>query len=207
MRLGQIMQRFMTIALLAGVLVLVGCDDDDMKPTTATLKGVVTFDGVELWETWQDSGELQLTIFPEFSLDPLAGWGTVPDNFFGPGVPGQTAPLGPPAFDPIVIEYQNGSNQYAFEVEIQNVTEPITFSAVAIGFRHDRITDPTLRTATLGVWWDNEDEVSHGIEIRSSIGAPPFFDYPAPLPITVEPGDEIELNFKSDWNFVEVWYN
>ena len=196
------------LALALTTFTLTSCDDDDdIKPTTATIKGVITFDNVELWDTWQDSGEVQLSIFPEFSLDPLAGWGEVPDNFFGPGAPSQTSAVGPPAFNPIVVDYQEGSDQYAFELEIQNIEEPVTFSAIAIGIRHDFIQDPTRRSATLGVWWDNENEVSHGIVIRPAIGAPPIFDYPAPESFTVEPGDEIELNLKADWGFVEDWYN
>lgn len=199
--------RMATLMMFAALLLNVGCkDDDEVTPTTATLKGVISFENVELWETWQDSGEVQLTIFPEFNLDPLAGWGAVPDNFFGPGTPGQTSAWGPPAFPAIVLEYQDGVSQYEFEIEIQDLEEPVTFSAITVGIRHDFITDPTLRSATLGVWYDNEDEVSHGIVIKPAIGAPPVFDYPEPKSFTVEPGDELELNFKADWSFVEEWY-
>ena len=198
---------FAILALAISVTTFTSCDDDDEPtPTTATLRGVVTFDNVELWDTWKDSGELQLTIFPEFSLDPAAGWGEVPDNFFGPGSVGYTGAVGAPSFAS-TIAYEQGTDQFEFEITIDPIENPVTFSAIAVGFRHDGIADPNLRTATLGVWWDNEDQVSHGIVIRPAIGAPPIFDYPAPESFTVEPGDDLELNFKADWGFVEDWYN
>lgn len=203
-------KNFPVIVLLAAVVVLItaGCKDDDPKPTTATIRGTVTFENVELWDTWKDSGEVQLTIFPEFSLDPVAGWGEVPDGFFGPGIPGGTYAVGAPlnSQNPLVFEYQQGIDQYTFEFEFSNVTGPVTFSAIAVGFRHDFIMDATLRTATLGVFWNNPDEVSHGIVIRPAIGAPPIFNYPAPAEVTINPGDVIDVSFKADFGFVETWY-
>jgi hypothetical protein len=71
---------------------------------------------------------------------------------------------------------------------------------LAVGFRHDLIADPSLRTATLGVYWDNPNTVSHGIAIA------PIFNYPAPAIITVEAGDELDLDFRADFAFVNVWF-
>ena len=196
------------IALVLSIIAFPSCNDDDVTPTTATFRGVVTFENAELWETWVDSGEVQLTFFPEFSLDPLAGWGEIPDETFGPGVPVGTFAAGPPvnSQNPIVFEYEAGRTEYGFEITITNMTGPVTLSALAVGFRHDFITDASRRSATLGVHWDTPGEVSHGIVIKPAIGADPFFDYPAPVNIILTPGDDQEINFKADFSFVEVWY-
>ena len=204
------MKRFLPLLMLAmGTLfILASCKDDEPAPTTATFKGVITFENQDLWETWQDSGEVQVTIFPPFSLDPLAGWGEIPDETFGPNVPGGTFAAGPPvnAQNPLVLEYEDGRTQYEFEFTLSDMSGPVEFSALAVGFRHDFIPDATLRTATLGVYWNNEDEVSHGIVIKPAIGAPPIFDYPAPETFVLRPGDNLELNFIADFGFVEEWY-
>ncbi|HLF64618.1 MAG TPA: hypothetical protein VI603_12730 [Saprospiraceae bacterium] len=184
--------------------VIASCKDDDVKPTTATIKGVVTIDSAYIWATWQDSGEVQLTIFPAFSLNPPAGWGEVPDNILGPGVPGGTFPIGAPwnSQNPLIATYQAGVTQYSYEL----IVDPGTYSALALGFRHNFVSDPTRKTATLGVYWNNENEVSHGIVIRPFVGGDPIFDFPAPSSIIVEAGDEIELNFRANFAFVEHWY-
>jgi hypothetical protein len=197
------------IGLCLALLALQSCSkDDEPIPTTATISGVVTIDNAELWETWSDSGEVQLTFFPEFSLDPPAGWGEYPDNTFGPGVPGGVSAVGAPvnSQNPLVFEYEAGRTEYGFEITLTDMTGPVTFSALAVGFRHDFITDPSLRSATLGVHWNNESEVSHGIVIRTAIGADPIFDFPAPVNFTVEPGDAQVINFRADFSFVEDWY-
>lgn len=196
------------IALVLAVIALPSCKDDDVTPTTATFRGVVTFENVELWETWVDSGEMQLTFFPEFSLDPLAGWGEIPDETFGPGVPGGTFAAGAPvnSQNPIIFNYEAGRTEYGFEITLTNMTEPVTLSALAIGFRHNTIQDASRRTATLGVHWNDPSTVSHGIVIKPAIGAPPIFDYPAPVNIVLKPGDDQEINFKADFSFVEDWF-
>jgi len=200
--------RVAAIALILSILALQSCKDDDVTPTTATFHGVITFENTELWESWVDSGEVQLTFFPEFSLDPFAGWGEIPDNTFGPGVPGGTFAAGPPvnSQNPIVIDYVAGRTEYGFDITITNMTEPVVFSALAVGFRHANIQDATRRTATLGVHWNEVNQVSHGIVIKPAIGAPPIFDYPPPVNITLTPGDNQEINFKADFSFVEDWY-
>lgn len=192
------------IAIILFATVFAACKDDDVKPTTAKIKGVVTIDSTDVWATWQDSGEVQLTIFPAFSLNPPAGWGEVPDNILGPGVPGGTFPIGAPwnAQNPLIATYQAGVTQYSYELTV----DPGTYSALALGFRHDFVNDPTKKTATLGVHWGNENEVSHGIVIRPFIGGDPIFDFEAPSPITVEAGDELEINFRANFAFVKHWY-
>ena len=183
-------------------------DDDDVKPTTAKIHGVITLDNADLWATWKDSGDVELTIFPAFSLNPPAGWGPVPDGFFGPGVPGGTFALGAPvnSQNPFIFEYQPGANLLSYEI---SGLAPGTYSALALGFRHDLITDPSKRSATLGVYWDNENVVSHGIVIKVDVGGGnivTIFNEPAPESITVAAGDDLELNFKADFGFVEDWY-
>ena len=193
------------VALILSIITFTSCnDDDEVKPTTATINVTVSFDNVDLWDTWVDSGEVQLSLFPEFTLDPLAGWGEVPDETFGPGIPGGTFAVGAPS-GVFVLDYVKGTSEFTFEITLSDMTDAVIFSAAAIGFRHDLISDPSLRSATLGVHWGNENEVSHGIVIKPAIGAPPVFDYPSPSTFTVNPGDKLELNFKADFAFVEVW--
>jgi len=198
----------MVFALVLAVFAFQSCKDDDVTPTTATFSGTITIENTDLWETWADSGEVQLTFFPAFSLDPLAGWGEYPDNTFGPGSPAGLTAVGAPvnSQNPLIFEYVEGRNQYGFKFTLTNMTEPVTFSALAIGFSHNGVTSANLKTATLGVHFDKEDEVSHGIVIRDSIGGDPVFNYPGPVTFTVTPGDEQTINFKADFSFVEDWY-
>jgi hypothetical protein len=190
--------------VLAGILLLSACKEEES--TIARIKGTVTVDNIQVWETWRDSGEVQLTLFPAFNLDPLAGWGAVPDNFFGPGVPGGTFAVGAPynSQNPLILTLVPGQTAYDFELEV----EPGTYSALALGFRHTFVNDPSLKTATLGVHWDNPDEVSHGIVIKVDAGGTiiPVFNFPAPVTFDVAEGETKEINFKADFAFVNTWY-
>ncbi|TNE60092.1 MAG: hypothetical protein EP344_07980 [Bacteroidetes bacterium] len=193
------------LAALATSLFLGACKKDD--PATTKIYGTITIENVDTWATWVDSGDVELTVFPEFSLDPLAGWGEVPDNFFGPGVPGGTFAVGAPynSQNPLIFTYSPGKRTYSYEIEL----EPGTYSALALGFRHDYITDPTLKSATLGVHWGNPGQVSHGVVIKvpGQNGVLfPIFDYPAPQSFTIEEGEQKEINFTADFNFVLQWY-
>ena len=188
---------FLATALLTvGSFFLSSCKDDE--PKTTKVYGTITLDNADKWATWQDSGVVEVTIFPAFSLDPPAGWGAIPDGFFGPGAPGGTFAVGAPynSQDPVVLTYKPGQTKYDFEIEV----EPGTYSALAIGFRNNSVSDPSLKTATLGTYWNNETTVSHGIVIA------PYFNYPAPATITVKANEQKELNFKADFGFVDVWY-
>jgi len=197
------------IGLMAMLIFVSSCkkDDDEPAPTTAFIKGNITLLNTDIWEVYQDSGEVQLTIFPEFSLDPPAGWGPVPDGAFGPGVPGGTFAVGAPANaqSPFVVNYQPNIGGFTYEMEV----DPGTYSALALGFRHNLITDPSLKTATLGVHWDNPTQVSHGIVIKADFGGGnivTLFDEPAPSAITVQAGDELTIDFIADFGFIEDWY-
>lgn len=196
-----------TIVFVIGIVFLSSCGDDELLPNTSIVKGTVTIENTDLWATWVDSGEVQLTIFPEFSLNPPSGWGEIPDGTFGPGVPGGTFALGAPfnSQNPVVFEYQPGKTQYDFEIEV----DPGTYSALALGFRHDFVTDASKRSATLGVYYNNPNEVSHGVVVKADVGGGnivTFFDYPAPTTFTVADGETLELNFKADFSFVNQWY-
>jgi len=141
-----------------------------------------------------------------FSLDPLAGWGAVPDNFFGPNILGGTYAVGAPynSQNPLILTYVPGKTEYTYELEV----EPGTYSALALGFRHDFVNDPSRKTATLGVHWGTPNQTSHGIVIRIKAGPSvnTIFDYPAPLTFDIAEGEQKELNFKADFNFVNQWY-
>ncbi len=193
-----------TMILAVSSFFFSSCKDDE--PKTTKVYGTITLDNAEKWATWQDSGLLEVTIFPAFSLDPAAGWGAIPDGFFGPGSLGGTYAVGAPynSQDPVVLTYKAGQTKYDYEIEV----EPGTYSALAIGFRNNSVTDPSLKTATLGCYWDNENMVSHGIVIKIQAGpsVQTIFDEPAPAAITVKAGEQKELNFKADFGFVDVWY-
>ncbi len=200
-----------TLLLLAiPALFFASCKDDEVQPDTATIHGTITIDNNDVWATWQDSGEVQLTIFPEFveAAPPTgAGWGAISANVLYPGFPGGTFALGAPsnAQNPIILNYTPGVNTYHYELEV----DPGTYSALALGFRHDLVTDPSLRTATLGVHWNNPDSTSHGIVIKVDVGGGnivTFYNYPAPVTFTLNKGDNVEYNFKADFSFVEAWY-
>ena len=180
------------------------CGEDE--PAKTRIYGTITIDNNNLWATWKDSGEVQVTVFPKFSLDPLAGWGAVPNGTFGPNVPGGTFAVGAPynSQNPLVLTYVPGKNAYEYEIEL----EPGTYSALALGFRHNRVTDPSLKTATLGVHWNTPGTVSHGVVIKIATpgGVVPVFNYPPPVSFDIAAGEEKEINFKADFGFVTTWY-
>lgn len=196
---------FLAVTALTVVVSLTSCKKEIDPPTR--IHGTITIENADTWATWKDSGEVQLTIFPKFSLDPLAGWGEVPDNFFGPNVLGGTFAVGAPynSQNPIVLTYEPGKTQYHYDLEL----EPGTYSALALGLRHNLVTDPSRRTATLGVHWGNADQVSHGVVIR--VRTPggmviPVFNFPAPLTFEIGKSESKEINFKANFDFVKQWY-
>ena len=196
------------LLMLVPFLALTSCGDDD-EPTTATIRGTITVQNADLWEIWQDSGEVQLSIFPQFeiALPPAApsgkGWGDVPNEYFGPGVPGGRFALSAPT-ESITIQLVPGQSTYPYSLTVQ----PGTYSALALGFRHDFISNPSTRTATLGVHWDNPTDVSYGLVINVPAGPGQFISIinePAPSVITVAAGDELDIDFTADLGFVNVW--
>ena len=148
-----------------------------------------------------------MTIFPDFSLNPPAGWGEVPDNAFGPGVLGGLFPVGAPynSQDPVVLAYEPGKTTFDYEIEL----EPGTYSALAVGFNHFFITDSNRSTATLGVHWNNASQVSHGVVINMDVGGGnviPIFNESPPSAISIVEGQELRIDFVADFNFVLEWY-
>lgn len=169
MRRNMLLLGFLTV-------IVMGCDD---SPSTATITGTITFDNIGLWSTWQDSGEVQVTIFPD------GAWTSTPAGTF---------PVAAPVYV-LTLSLNDTTPTYDYSFKI----EPGTYSALSVGFRHDLVTDQTKRSATLGVHWGVTDSVSHGIVIS------PFFDYPAPSSFSVEKGDELMIDFRADFAFVNVW--
>ena len=153
-------QSLLSVMAIVGIIFFSSCGSEDLPPNTALIKGTVTMENIDVWESWVDSGEVQLTIFPEFSLNPPAGWGEIPNDVLGPGVPGGTFAIGAPfnSQNPIILEFEEGKTEFDFEIEV----DPGTYSALAVGFRHDFVEDASKRSATLGVYHNNADEVSHG---------------------------------------------
>ena len=194
------------LLLLVPVAMMTSCKDDEPTPDTATIHGTITIDSSELWATWKDTGVVEVTIFPEFSLNPPAGWGDIPVDFLYPGFPGGRFALGAPwnAQNPIVLTYVPGQSEYHYEIEV----DPGTYSALAVGFRHNAISDPSKKTATLGAHWGTPATTSSGLVIKVDIGGGQIFtaiNDPAPSVITVEKGDNVELNFRADFAFVLTW--
>jgi hypothetical protein len=193
--------------LLFASLLFTSCKDDVVTPATATISGTITIlDSANLWATYKDSGVVELTIFPDFTLSPPAGWGAIPVDFLYPGFPGGTFALGAPsnAQMPIILTYAPGAHQFTYSLEV----DPGTYSALALGFRHNLISDPSKKSATLGVFWNNPTVVSHGIVIKADVGGGnivTFFDDPAPSSISVAKGDKLQINFTADFGFVKAW--
>lgn len=202
------MNQLRTLAILFSFisLIFLSCDKDDDLAITKVF-GTVTVENIDTWANWIDSGEVQVTVFPPFSLNPPAGWGAVPDNAFGPGVPGGTSPVGAPynSQNPVVLNYEPGKNSFTYEIEL----EPGTYSALAIGFNHYFITDSNRSTASLGVHWNNPSQVSHGVIIKIDVGGGnivPIFNETPPTEFTINEGDALEIDFAADFEFVLDWY-
>ncbi len=193
------------LILFVPVAMMTSCKDEQATPETATIHGTITIDNASTWAVWQDSGVVEVTIFPEFvdAAPPTgAGWGPISPNILYPGFPGGTFALGAPynSQNPVVLTYVPGQTEYHYEI----VVDPGIYSALAIGFRHDLVSDPSLKTATLGVHWNTPDSTSHGIVLYE--GPTLKYNYPAPSTITVAKGDNVEINFKADFSFVNLWY-
>jgi hypothetical protein len=194
----KILSFCLKITFLAAIAILsmTSCKKDEAVPDTARITGTVFIDNADLWAMWKDSGDVQLALFPEFSLNPPAGWGDIPDGYFGPGIPGGRFALGAPTGSE-TIPYSAGLTQFSYTITV----DPGTYSCLALGFRNNRIADPSSKTATLGVFWDHPDSTSHGIVIL------PNFNEPAPTVFTLKKGDNVIINFKADFAFVNEWYH
>ena len=198
---------FFALAALAltATVTLTSCKDDE--PKTTKVYGTITLENADQWAAWQDQGEMQVTVFPAFSLDPLAGWGEIPAGTLGPTHPGGNFAIGAPynSQNPLILEYKAGQSAYEYEIEL----DPGTYSALALGFRKDDVVNPSCKTATLGVYHGKENEVSYGVVIKVDVGGGNIvnaLDYPAPTTFTIKAEEQKEINFKADFSFVNVWY-
>jgi hypothetical protein len=90
-----------------------------------------------------------------------------------------------------------GDSTYEYTIE---GLAPGTYSCLAVGFRTNRSYNSTKKTATLGVYWNNPNNVSSGLYIPSALNDP------APSTITVAKGDNVQLDFKADVGFVNTWF-
>lgn len=206
MRILSFSLKLILLALVATV-VMPGCkDDDNPQPDTATIHGTITLQNASLWDTWKDSGDVELSLFPEFvAAAPPAGkgWGDVPRDLLFPGSLEGRFPLSAPTFTDTVA-YASGLTQIHYEL----IVTPGTYSALAIGFRNNSVSDPSLKTATLGVHWDHPTEVSHGLVLKVDVGGGNIvtvLNEPAPSIITLAKGDNVEINFTADFGFVLQW--
>lgn len=127
----------LSISLIAGMLSLAGCSDDDNGtnvPDTGSISGTVTFVG-----TWPDSGDVQISLYRELAETQIPGLGTY------------WIPNGPPeqATDPLPA----GTTTYNFKFE---GLEKTTYAAVFVGWR-----DPSNPTGAkvLGMYWEHPDSV------------------------------------------------
>jgi hypothetical protein len=192
------------VLLLTATMTLSSCNEDE--PKTTKIYGKITIENSDVWALFKDKGQVQVTVFPAFSLNPAAGWGEVPDNFFGPGVLGGTFAIGAPynSQNPVILTYVPGQKEYEYEIEL----EAGTYSAVAVGFRKDDVTNQSCKTATLGVHHNKPETVSHGVVIKVNAGgtAIKVMDYPAPATFSIKAEEQKEINFKADFAFVNIWY-
>ncbi len=177
------LQNGLAIPVLIGWLFLVaaGCDDDNgVTSEFATVSGTVIFDNVQLWP---DSGVVQITIWPENV------W-----TSFGPQGPPQN-PNNP------VTLVRNG-NQTRYDYKIEGLPAG-TYSAIAVGWRHpDESLPAERRSAVLGVYIGNTNEVSTGLEIPGS----PFQDR-LPMTVTLSKGEnKTGLDIRADFAKLALFF-
>ena len=173
------------IGTALAVFAFTGCDSN---PDKATIHGTITFTNLSAWTqsgsvSSADSGVVEVVIFPD------SVWKAGPNGTFAYGAPYN-------ANNPLVLNVIQTDSIYEYSLEV----EPGTYSALAVGFRTNRNYDATKKTATLGVHWDHPDSVSYGF-----VAGP--YTYPVPSPITVDKGDDIQIDFKADYGFASTWFN
>jgi hypothetical protein len=180
---------FWILMIMVMSLVMFACTDSS-TPDTATIHGTITFKNFSSWKASGthtiadvDSGVVEVTIFGD-SIWTLSN--------------GVRAPINAPfnSQNPFVINRIAGDSIYEYSIDV----DPGTYSALAVGFRTNRSYSATKKTATLGVYWNHPDSVSSGLYIPSALNDP------APSPITVAKGDNVQLDFKANFGFVTTWF-
>lgn len=184
------MRKIYALLLALSVLALniIGCDDD--KPDTAIIHGTITFKNISFWSqsgdvASADSGVVEVVIFPD------SVWKAGPNGTFAYGAPEN-------AQNPFILNINSTDSTYEYEIEVK----PGTYSALAVGFRTNRAYAADKKTATMGVHWDHADSVSYGFSIPMTP-----FNYPAPAAIVLNKGDNVQIDFKADYKFVQTWFN
>ena len=131
----------MKITLLAIIAVfsMTSCKKDEAVPDTARITGTVFIDNADLGHV-KDSGDVQPS-FPEFSLSSCR-MGRYSRWLFWPVSPGRFA-LGAPSGTE-TIPYSPGLTQFSYTITV----DPGTYSCLALGFRNNRIVDPSQNRNT-----------------------------------------------------------
>src|SRR5689334_14143146 len=117
MRILSFSLKLILLALVA-TIVVPGCKDDNATPDTAKIHGVITLQNASLWDTWKDSGDVELSLFGEFveAAPPNGkGWGHIPAGLLYPGSPDGTYPLSAPNFTD-TVGYVQGQTQIHYEL-------------------------------------------------------------------------------------------
>lgn len=172
---------FSTIILGWLFLVALGCDGDNgVSSEFATISGTVTFENVTLWP---DSGEVQITIWPQ-------------------GVWTAFGPMGPPQNpnNPITLTKNNNQSRYDYQIDGLPKGE---YSAIAVGWRHPDETLPAeQRSAVLGVYLDDSNTVSVGLVIPNTP-----FQGPLPAVFTLEKGqNRTGMDIKADFANIQLFF-
>jgi hypothetical protein len=170
-------------ALIVSVIWLsIGCNSDNGTSSEfASVSGTITFDNVALWP---DSGEVQVTIWPQ-------------------GVWTQCGPTGPPQNpnNPLVLTKVTAQTQYSYIIDGLPEGE---YSAIAVGWRHPNENLPAeRRTAVLGVYINNLNTASTGLNCPPNI---PLQDL-LPIVITLRKGENRNgLNIRADFAKIQLFF-
>ena len=177
----KIMQSILVFFSSVPFLFSIAClGDDGVSSDLSTITGTITFQNFAMWP---DSGEVQITIFPQ-SIWTANG------------------PIGPPqnANNPVILARDVTVNQYNYFIGDLPAGE---YSAIAVGWRHPDETLPAeQRTAVLGVYLNGSNTVSTGLNIPDSP-----FQGPLPAVINIEKGrDHAGLSFTADFANIQLFF-
>jgi hypothetical protein len=128
--------RILTFCVLGLSLFLIGCSDNNdssMPPVTGSLSGYVIFHG-----QWPDSGNVQLSIFNNWSTDPCSWCGMAPGGPPAYYTPSFTRPLNPTGTDTLYYTITGISLG--------------TYHSIAVGWRAPHVSDINCDEPTIGLW-------------------------------------------------------
>ncbi len=173
---------FVIAAIVPVLLLSIGCNNDNGASSEfASVSGTITFDNVALWP---DSGEVQVTIWPQ-------------------DVWTQCGPMGPPQNpnNPLVLTKVAGQTQYSYTIDGLPEGE---YSAIAVGWRHpDESLPDERRSAVLGVYLNNPNTASTGLNCPPNI---PLQD-PLPVVVTLQRGENrTGLDIRADFAKIQLFF-